>query len=147
MTPLLLTACLIFGVADGDSVKAQCPGRPAMSVRLLGIDAPEIAHPALRIAEQPYGRESKAALTALCLGKTADLVVTKLDRYGRSLATVTCAGVDANAAQVRTGNAWAYLVPKRSPMRGLEDEAHLAGRGLWALPDPVPPSAWRKGLR
>lgn len=145
MSTTLLLACLVFGVADGDSIKVRCPDQAAaISVRLVGIDAPEIEHKALHIAEQPWGRESKAALTALCLNQPATLHVKSLDRYRRTLATVECNGIDVNTEQVRTGNAWAYLASKRSALPAEQAKAQAAGVGLWSQPNPVKPSEWRK---
>jgi micrococcal nuclease len=140
----LLLACVVIGVSDGDSIKAKCPDRPAvLSIRLLGIDAPEIEHKALHIAEQQWGRESKAALSALCLKQTARIQTKSVDRYGRTLAVVECNGVNANAQQVRNGNAWAYLASKRSGLPALQQAAQDSSIGLWSQPNPVRPSIWR----
>ena len=142
MSTSLLLACLVIGVSDGDSLKVTCPDRAAaFSVRLVQIDAPEIAHKAFGIAEQPGGRESKAAL---CLKQSAVVHVTGHDRYRRVLAKVECNGVQVNAEQVRTGHAWAYLASKRSGMPAMEAKARADGVGLWAVADPVRPSEWRK---
>lgn len=145
MSSSLLLACLVIGVSDGDSMKVTCPERAsAFSVRLAQIDAPEIAHKAFGIGEQPGGRASKAALAALCLKQPAVLHVTGHDRYRRVLAKVECNGVQVNAEQVRTGHAWAYLASKRSGVPALEVKARADGVGLWAVADPVRPSEWRK---
>lgn len=138
-------SCAIFGVSDGDSLKARCDGYAnALSVRLRGVDAPEVEHKALRIALQPGGIESRDHLRAICLGKPATVTTMRRDRYGRTLARVVCDGTDASEEQVRSGNAWAYLVPKRSPLLALEAQARAERRGLWASPDPVKPSLWRR---
>lgn len=148
MSATLLVACLVFGVPDGDSLKVRCPARhAAISVRLAGVDAPEIAHAAFHIAEQPGGMASKASLTALCLKQTATVRRVAIDRYGRSVAKVTCAGLDVNAEQVLRGQAWAYLYPQRSPLPKLEAKARAERLGLWNAPNPIKPSDWRKGIR
>jgi endonuclease YncB( thermonuclease family) len=49
-----------------------------------------------------------AHLEAKINSKTATLIEKGKDRYGRTLARVTCDGTDANAEQVRRGLAWAY---------------------------------------
>lgn len=148
MSTTLLVACLVIGVADGDSMKVRCPARAnAISVRLAGVDAPEIVHKALRIEEQPGGRESKASLTEMCLKQPATLHRTATDRYGRMVAQVECAGVNVNAEQVRRGQAWAYMASKRSVFPKLEAKARADGVGLWAVPNPIKPSDWRKGIR
>jgi endonuclease YncB( thermonuclease family) len=160
MIETLLAACLVIGVPDGDSLKVTCPDRKAaLSIRLQGIDAPEIAHPGLHIAEQPYGRESKAALTALCLSTHAHVTLISLDRYQRHIAKVRCGevavpypkytmtlpGIDASTYQVEHGNAWSYLAPRRSTLPAAMATAQQRHLGLWALPNPIKPSVWRHG--
>lgn len=147
MSAALLVACLVIGVADGDSLKVKCDERePAISVRLAEIDAPEIAHKAFGIAEQPGGRESRAALAALCLKQPATVRRLAFDRYRRTVAVVTCNGVNANAAQVRAGMAWAYTATlrARSKMPALETAARAEKLGVWADPAAVAPWTWRK---
>ncbi len=148
MSTSLLVACLVIGVADGDSIKVQCPARvKAISVRLAGIDAPEIVHKTFHIEEQPGGRESKASLVEMCLKQPATLHRTATDRYGRMVAQVECAGLNVNAEQLRRGQAWAYMASKRSQFPKLEAKARADGVGLWAVPNPIKPSDWRKGIR
>lgn len=52
---------------------------------------------------QPLGRDSRAALFHLCALRDANVVTRGEDRFGRTLARVTCAGMEANAEQVRGG--------------------------------------------
>jgi endonuclease YncB( thermonuclease family) len=147
MLGTILTACIVIGVADGDSMKVQCQNQPAvLSIRMAEIDAPEIAHPGLRITEQPYGIQSKIALTNLCLKKPATVTITGVDRYRRNIAHVTCSGIDANAYQVRTGNAWSYLPKRHSVIPSLQASAQNAHIGLWSSSTPIKPSLWRKGI-
>ncbi len=56
----------------------------------------------------PFGEQPAASLRELCQSKPATLDGTGTDRYGRVLARVTCAGVDANAEQARRGMAWVF---------------------------------------
>ena len=39
------TGCNVVRVVDGDTVRAFCPGRGFISVRLLGYDTPEVYSP------------------------------------------------------------------------------------------------------
>lgn len=136
---LLLTggaqACVVRAVHDGDTLTAACPeGR--LRVRLREIDAPE--------RTQPYARISANSLKAMCLGRTVRLDERALDRYGRTLARVTCGRTDANAAQVRRGLAWAFTRYLTDPrIAALEAEARAARRGLWRDPAPVAPWDFR----
>jgi DNA polymerase len=81
-------------------------------------------------------------------GKTAELADKGKDRYGRTLARVTCDGVDANAEQVRRGMAWVYdpYVTDKS-LYAVQEEAKVGRRGLWHDDKPVPPWEWRKTKR
>jgi endonuclease YncB( thermonuclease family) len=114
----------IVRVSDGDTVTALKDGGE-IKIRLVEIDAPEKA--------QAYGAASTQSLTDLCLNKVATLEEQGKDRYGRTLAKVTCDGIDANAEQVRQGMAWVYrkYAPKDSPLYAVEGEAKAARRG-WA---------------
>ncbi len=130
----------VTDVQDGDSL-TLVSGKATYRVRLSGIDAPEL--------KQPRGMESRASLVALCRARPATAEMEGKDRYGRVLATLTCAGVDANAEQVRQGWAWVYTryAPKDSPLYGFEGEARRARRGLWADADTVSPWEWRNPPR
>lgn len=96
------------------------------------IDAPE--------SRQAFGNRSKSSLSELCYRKSAQVEPTSPDRYGRTVARIKCAGVDANVEQVRRGMAWVfvrYSTPE-SPLYPAQDEARATGRGLWADSAPVP---------
>jgi endonuclease YncB( thermonuclease family) len=82
-------------------------------------------------------------------GELAQADVSGKDRNGRLLAQVTCAGINANAEQVRRGMAWVFhrYVPLDSPLYRLQEEARAARRGLWAQADAVPPWQWRRYTR
>lgn len=137
MAPLLL--CLVVGVTDGDTLTARCDapdGTVTMHVRLAEIDAPE--------KRQPFGERSKEHLASLCFEKPAVVRLKTRDRYGRSVARVECHGVDASAAQVRTGMAWAFTKYLTDPViRAEEHRAREARAGLWVDARPTPPWEWR----
>lgn len=125
-------------VLDGDTMVATCSDQ-RVRVRLREIDAPE--------RTQPYSRISTNSLSAMCLGKPAKLVQREVDKYGRTLARVTCDGVDVNAEQVRRGYAWAFTRYLNDPtIADLESVARKDRRGLWRQPEPVPPWDFRHPL-
>ena len=128
----------VVAVHDGDTLTVLADGRRRVSVRLIDIDAPELG--------QPFGKRAKASLADLCFGQPAGMDVRGRDRYGRTLARVTCSGRDANAEQVRLGYAWVYTryAPADSPLYALQHDAITARRGLWIDPDPMPPWEWRR---
>lgn len=130
----------VIHVADGDTLTVLVD-KMQIKVRLDSIDAPERA--------QAFYRRSTESLKALCAGKTAEVIETAKDRYGRTVGRVTCDGHDANTEQVRRGLAWVFVryAPKNSPLYGLELEARGAKRGLWADPSAVAPWVWRAQQR
>ena len=134
----LLLLCMVLSVADGDTLKARCNDEAApLVIRLAEIDAPEKG--------QPFGGASKAALSALCLGKASVVRPRTKDRWGRTVARVSCGGVDASSAQVQSGLAWAFTKYLTDPsIAELEQKARGEGVGLWTQPFPVPPWIWRK---
>ncbi|MBE7416704.1 MAG: thermonuclease family protein [Ideonella sp.] len=136
-----LLLCIVVGITDGDTLTARCEAAGTLSVRLAEVDAPE--------HRQPFGDRSKQALAALCFNQRAEVRPIAagggLDRYGRTVAHVSCNGLDANAEQVRAGMAWVFdrYVNDRSLYR-LQDEARASRRGLWRDTGPVPPWEWRR---
>ncbi len=132
----------VIAVADGDTLTLLTDDKRQIRIRLAEIDTPE--------KQQPYGKRAKQSLAKLCFGKPAKVDVQDTDRYGRIVGRVFCAGIDANAEQVRRGAAWVYRKYARDPkLYALEDEARRERRGLWALPESqrVPPWEWRKAMR
>jgi endonuclease YncB( thermonuclease family) len=133
------TLCLVIAVADGDTLTARC-GAPGayqqVKVRLAEIDAPERGW--------PYGQRARQSLAALCHGGQAILRPTGSDRYGRTLAHVQCAGVDASLHQVSNGMAWHYVKYSDSTVLAAAQAQASAGKqGLWSTAAPQPPWAWR----
>lgn len=127
----------VVAVADGDTLTILA-ARQEIRVRLSEIDAPE--------RRQAFGTVSRQHLAQLCFRKQAVVTAESTDRYGRVVGRVACAGVDANAAMVRAGLAWAYTRYMRDPRIAiLEREARAARRGLWRDPAPIPPWSYRRG--
>lgn len=85
---------IVTEVQDGDSL-TLVNWDATYKIRLVDIDAPEW--------KQPRGKDFRASLFHMCAFKQATAETVGEDRYGRTLARVTCAGVDANAEQVRRG--------------------------------------------
>ena len=129
----------VVSVADGDTITVL-RDRTQVKVRLLEIDAPEKA--------QAFGTKSKESLSEMCFGKTAELADKGRDRYGRTLARVSCDGVDANAEQVRRGMAWVYdrYVTDKT-LYAVQEAANAERRGLWQDEKPVAPWKWRSSGR
>jgi endonuclease YncB( thermonuclease family) len=128
----------VIAIADGDTFVMLTDNNQQVRVRLNEIDAPESA--------QPYGLESKKALSALVMSRYVRVVDNGRDEYGRTLGRVYYDSEDINAEMVRRGAAWAYrhYLIDRSLLAD-EDAARGAKRGLWSRPtgEIVPPWDWR----
>ena len=134
-----LLLCTIVGITDGDTLTARCESQ-TIKVRLAEIDARE--------KSQPFADRSKQHLSSLCYRQQAEIHPTTKDRYGRTVARVYCAGVDANAAMVRDGMAWAYTKNLTDPkILEIEEQARVGRTGLWADASPVAPWRWRTPIR
>ncbi len=121
----------VAGVVDGDTLVLA----GGETVRLLGIDAPEVHHPELPV--QRFGQEAAEFLRRLAEGRECRLEYEPgetRDGYGRLLAWVYVDGKMLNAEMVRRGYAYVY---HRYPFRCrrefllLEQEARQNRWGLW----------------
>jgi len=115
-------------VIDGDTFKTET----GSTVRLLGINAPEI--------HDPGGDIAKQVLTYLIKGKDVRLEgdVTDKDDYGRLLRYVFINGDFVNAEMIRMGYAELRFYPPDTlyytEMRESEKIAIRNRQGLWAFP-------------
>jgi micrococcal nuclease len=129
----------VIGISDGDTLTVLVDRKP-LKIRLANIDAPE--------KHQAFGQVSRTSLSSLCFGKDADFHAQDVDRYGRTVAVVRCAGVEVNRAQVERGMAWVYpKYNKDESLPGVQEQAREARRGLWFDRDPVPPWEFRRAAR
>jgi endonuclease YncB( thermonuclease family) len=128
---------VVVHIVDGDTIRIAVPEGDEDRVRLLNVDAPELAHP-------QRGRE--------CGGETAATLVEKLlppgstvwlapgargrDRFERRLGyAFTADGTDVQARLVEDGLATVVVVAGddryAAPLRRLEGAARGAGVGVW----------------
>lgn len=139
-TPAATLSGKVVAVADGDTITILTPNKEQVKIRLNEIDAPE--------KDQPYGQDSKKALSDLVFGKDVSVEWDKTDKYKRTLGRVFVGDTDVNMQQVKDGSAWAYtqyLTDDR--IKQAEIEARNAKAGLWALQADqiMPPWEWRHG--
>lgn len=126
----------VIKVSDGDTI-AVLVGHDSIKVRLEGIDAPEKV--------QPFGMQSKLRLSELVGEKDVRVVKTADDLYGRSVGTIYIGGMNVNQQMVHDGLAWHYKAYSKDPqLNRLEQEARVAGRGLWSDKTPIPPWEFRR---
>ena len=132
--------CWVLVVSDGDSLKVRCA--PGQSLRPLVVRVAEIDAPELR---QAYGRQARQSLAALCLRQPARVAVRDRDAYGRTVARVSCQGVDVAQAQVRAGLAWVAPGYARGDrvLQDLQRDARQRRLGLWSQKRPTPPWVYR----
>lgn len=129
----------VIGIADGDTLTLLVDRTP-LKIRLANIDAPE--------KRQAFGQRSKQSLSDLCYGKDATYQAQTIDKYRRTVAVVTCGGIEANRTQVERGFAWVYpKYNKDSTLPAVEDAARAGRRGLWVDKEQLPPWEWRKALK
>ncbi|MEN9361664.1 MAG: hypothetical protein RL095_3199 [Verrucomicrobiota bacterium] len=129
-----------YDVADGDTLRLKDEDGATIKLRLKGIDAPEFR------PLQAHGDISRQALLDKIKGKQIEVLLVSKDQYERDLGVAYYQGINLNEEQVRLGNAWSYAY-KRDPefarMKALEQEARVAKKGLWALPNPQNPRQFR----
>lgn len=124
---------LVTFVTDGDTLVIDT----GKTVRLLGIDTPELHHPD-RPAER-YGLEAKEALAGMVSGKKCVFRYDekrKYDVYGRVLAHVfTSEGLHVNLTMVKNGFAYYYEKSEDPLSRALKEHEEIAKKrkaGVWA---------------
>lgn len=121
---------VVTDVIDGDTIKVKRNNK-VDTVRLVGIDAPEIKY------NQYYSSEAKEQTKSL-IGKkvklTKDTKQNDKDKFGRSLRYVEINGGDFGAKLVEKGYAKAYRKTSSdmlSEYKKLESQAKLDNIGLW----------------
>ena len=127
-------------VVDGDTVRVRPPGggKP-VSIRLEGIDAPEIC--------QSGGRLARDALKRKLLGQRVAVRGRARDDYGRLVARISMNGEDQGHWMVANGHAWSYRYRRSAgPYAAEQRSAKLAKIGIFATGAglPVNPRTFRK---
>ncbi len=140
---LVISALLVLGVFpaqgalkvvkiyDGDTVTMA----DGMKIRLLQIDAPELAE------GECFAKESKAALVSLLAKKgtvtlKADPASASYDRYGRALRYIFVGKINVNLEMVKIGAAAPYFYQGEkgiysAAMLKAAQDARLYKVGLW----------------
>ena len=125
-------------VVDGDTLRVRTAGSAeAVTVRLIGVDAPERSHPSL--GKEFFSDESAAHLASLCRGKTVRMEkdIEETDKYDRLLRYVFLPPPDGrllNEEMLRAGMARAYTrfpFSRKKAFLAAEAGARREGTGLW----------------
>ncbi len=121
-------------VIDGDTVILEND----VHVRLIGINAPEVDHPAYGRVGEPFGKESADYLRELLKGHEIRLEsgAEPKDRFGRTLAYIyRDDGLFVNRTMVEKGYAETFRrfdFPQKQEFLELEKKARQARIGMWA---------------
>ncbi len=124
-------------IVDGDTFIASANGRENIRVRLIGVNAPEIAH--FEQAVQCYGPEATQVLRNLLAESTVNAAYEsggKTDKYGRDLWDVWLSdGRFVQAELVGTGAAQARAYRPQTQfasfLRAVQSRAQQQHVGLW----------------
>ncbi len=131
---------VVSRVVDGDTVRVQPhDGARPVSIRLEGIDAPEIC--------QAGGTQARDALKRQVLGSRVEVYGRARDDYGRLLARIELRGEDQGRWMVAHGQAWSYRYRNSAgPYAAEQRRAQLAGAGIFSASSrrPVNPREFRK---
>jgi len=128
----------VVRVIDGDTLRVAT-ATAQYTIRLRGIDAPELA--------QPHGPAAAAAARALCQDQDVTIQHQAPDRYRRLIADVILTDASSLSHQLTgAGHAWWYkqFAPRDRALKLLERGARAARAALWADPFPTPPWTFRR---
>ncbi len=126
----------VADVVDGDTLLVRT-GEEPLTVRLIGIDAPERSHPSK--PKEFLADEAAETLSSLCQGKTVRMERgdEDADRYGRLLRYVYLPAPDGrllNKEMVRQGYARVYRrfpFSREAEFSEAEREARQEEKGIW----------------
>lgn len=124
-------------VIDGDTLVLQSVSGAPLTVRVRGIDAPEIC--------QAHGPQAKQALEEMVLNQAVRLLASGRDEHGRTVAKLMKDSLDVGDRMVRDGHAWSHRYRNdRGPYVAGERMALALRRGLHVDPAALQPREFRK---
>ena len=135
----------VASVVDDDTVVLKIALKGAITIRLVGIQAPKLPLGRKNFPAWPLGEASKTMLESLVMGKTLGLSFggTEKDRHGRLLAHLHVNGGGPNSGRwvqgemLKAGMARVYSFADNrarvAEMLALEKTARDARRGIWGL--------------
>ena len=132
--PRAVSTATAFKVIDGDSVKVTFGSNIPVSIRLAGIDAPELG--------QHYGFEAKENLERLLEKNPPELEFEGNGKYGRKVCILLSGNLNLNLSLVENGFAWA-TPEAEAPYLKAQKSAQGNGLGIWSFDKPMPPWEWR----
>jgi endonuclease YncB( thermonuclease family) len=129
---------VVTHVVDGDTVYVRpVAGGAPRSLRLLGMDAPEIC--------QEGGVSARDALNERISQRQVQVQVQGSDDYGRDLVRLYLASEDVGQWMVQRGHAWSYRFRQEAgPYAESERHAQILRRGIYAGLPPENPRDFRR---
>ena len=129
---------VVTHVVDGDTVHVRpLAGGAPRSLRLLGMDAPEIC--------QEGGVAARDALNERVFQRQVQVQVQGSDDYGRDLVRLYLASEDVGQWMVQRGHAWSYRFRQDAgPYAESERHAQILRRGIFAGLPPENPRDFRR---
>lgn len=135
---------------DGDTCTVKKDEGGTMTVRLVGIDAPETSggddgH------GQPLGQDAKSLLNELVKGKHVVVRAVTIDMYDRTIGEVFLGQKVVNVEMLKAGLAETYIwgndgIDAQS-YRNAQKTAKTEDKGVWSLADYESPSDFRKRMK
>jgi endonuclease YncB( thermonuclease family) len=130
----------VIAVANGDTLTVLHDGKKEQ-IRVYGIECPA--------KEQDSFQHAKQFTAAVVSGRTVEIEPRDRDRFARPLAIITVEGRNLGRELVRAGLAWVHIQDRKRPeyrdLEELEKQAKIAGTGLWAVHNPIPPWEFKPG--
>lgn len=116
-------------------------GREEKTIRLCGIDAPEIG--------QPLGVEARDYLRNILTRQNVHVEEVNEDRYGRTVADLILVDRNIGADLVRNGYAWVWdeyarYCPSYEELKQASDEAKSNQVGVFSSDSHLEPWIWRQ---
>ena len=127
----------VISIIDGDTFTLLTANKQQVTIRLFGIDCPEIG--------QDYGKQAQQYLGDLIFFDTVKVVMRGTDETGATLGIVTLFKMNVNERMLQQGFAWHYTKYDRNPAwSAYAEKARQLKKGLWSSGSPIPPWEWKK---
>lgn len=142
---------VVLNCHDGDTCQVKSPDNLKLKIRLIGIDAPEVANRKNK-ESQPMGEDSKKFINQTIKGKTVTLKNYATDPFGRALAEIFFNKDNINLKMVEMGLAEVYqgkMVKEfnLSPYLTAEQNAKNKKIGIWSLKNYQSPKEYRSAKK
>lgn len=145
----------VYYCHDGDTCRVKVGGAMWVSVRLAGLDAPEVPSRGGRGKKgndgQSLGGDAKDFLNKAIQGKTVTLRQVDLDPYNRPVVVLESEGKAVNLQLIEEGYAEVYRGKTKrldkAPYFAAEEKAKKDKKGIWALANYQSPTEFRKAMK